>query len=112
MQPEDCPRFRKCGAPLCPMDPAIAKRSWFAGEEVCVKKEYQDLGWIERQKQLNDNHFRSWAEHRWTHEELVATAPQKRTLSPEHRAALVAAGERFRFRSKDPPESRELEEAQ
>jgi len=30
---QNCPRFEVCDAPLCPLDPDLALRVWYAGEE-------------------------------------------------------------------------------
>jgi hypothetical protein len=33
--PEGCPRFEKCAAPLCPLDPEWRRRKHLQGERVC-----------------------------------------------------------------------------
>ena len=31
-----CPKFDTCNAPICPLDPARAKRSYLKGEPICL----------------------------------------------------------------------------
>ena len=35
MNPEDCPKFHKCNAPACPLDPKRHKAVHLTGEPVC-----------------------------------------------------------------------------
>jgi len=86
-----------CSAPLCPLDPELAKRSWTIGEEVCTRSEHKEEPWIRRQKKLNRVRPASLMGQTFTTEYLTSTAPQKRTLSPEHRARLREFGRRYQF---------------
>ncbi len=36
MKPDDCPKFHKCSAPICPLDPKMLERVHLAGERVCI----------------------------------------------------------------------------
>lgn len=33
---EQCSKYNKCNAPLCPLDPDMRKRVYYAGEPVCT----------------------------------------------------------------------------
>ncbi len=35
---EDCPKFEKCSAPLCPLAKETEGMLWFADEEICTEK--------------------------------------------------------------------------
>jgi len=35
MNMQDCPKYQKCSAPLCPLDLDITKRSYRKGEPIC-----------------------------------------------------------------------------
>lgn len=54
MTAQDCPRYDKCSAPLCPMDEkSLVQASWFPNEEIC-KKRHPDgrPPWINTQKKI------------------------------------------------------------
>lgn len=44
-----CSKFESCSAPLCPLDPEIAKRVWYSEEDVC---HYNKHRWIKKQKSI------------------------------------------------------------
>ena len=49
----DCPKFDDCSAPLCPlqqntMDGGI----WYPDEEICRRRDFQNLPWISKQKAI------------------------------------------------------------
>jgi len=59
-----CPRFNNCGAMLCPMDEFLEHRSWYVDEEICTRRDFQNLDWIRKQKRIakiksvpNDKYF-------------------------------------------------------
>jgi len=62
----DCPKFEDCSAPLCPLDESSLKNGvWYPGiEEVCKRKDFQNLGWIGKQRAIakakapSDKYFR------------------------------------------------------
>ena len=35
MTPTDCPKWERCSAPICPLDPDVLKRSYLRDEPVC-----------------------------------------------------------------------------
>jgi hypothetical protein len=35
IQPSQCPKFERCNAPLCPLDPDWRQRGFFKGEAIC-----------------------------------------------------------------------------
>jgi len=47
-----CPRFKKCRAPLCPLDPNLPLRRWVVGEPICRNREFSQIEWILAQKSL------------------------------------------------------------
>jgi hypothetical protein len=36
MRMEDCPKFNRCSAPICPLDPDVLSRTYLPGEPVCL----------------------------------------------------------------------------
>ncbi|MHA1286156.1 MAG: hypothetical protein ACTSPB_02010 [Candidatus Thorarchaeota archaeon] len=47
----ECPHFRKCGAPLCPLDPeSLRKGIWYPDEPICHKR--PTPGWVKAQKKI------------------------------------------------------------
>ena len=53
--PEECPRFEKCDAPLCPLDSDSFKNSiWYPDEEICKYQKVNQLEWIKRQRKLSE----------------------------------------------------------
>jgi len=47
----DCPYFRKCGAPLCPLDPESLEHGiWFPDDPVCRRRPAPD--WVKAQKKI------------------------------------------------------------
>jgi len=49
---EDCPRWDKCTAPLCPRDPNIRKQIWYPDEEICRSQQCGGLDWIRAQRKI------------------------------------------------------------
>lgn len=50
----DCPKFEDgCSAPLCPLGRNSMKDGiWYSDEEICKVKDFRNLGWIKKQKQI------------------------------------------------------------
>jgi len=84
-----CPNYKTCNANLCPLDSDIEKRTWFIGEDVCNRKDHTDMPMVRRQKQLNKRKPMEYSEKPLFAVWLSESAPKKRRLSPEHRAALA-----------------------
>ena len=38
---EDCPRFIKCSAPICPLDEDMKRRVRLVGEDICTLRNFQ-----------------------------------------------------------------------
>ena len=36
MSPEECPKYRRCSANVCPLDPHVDRRTHLRGERVCL----------------------------------------------------------------------------
>lgn len=51
-KPQDCPAFEKCEAPLCPLDPGVGRARWFPDEPICRAEKYQELAWINKQRDI------------------------------------------------------------
>ena len=51
-RPEDCPAFEKCEAPLCPLDLGVGRARWFPDEPICRAEKYQELAWINKQRDI------------------------------------------------------------
>jgi hypothetical protein len=99
----DCKHFLTCNANLCPLDPDIASRSWFIGEDVCKHKDHKDLPMIRRQKQLNRLKPTIYAEKPLHADWLRKTAPRKISLSPEEKAERLARLHRKSSNDTHPP---------
>ena len=51
---EECEYFKRCIAPLCPLEKDIKKHIWYPDEPICSLKKFQNLDWIKKQKQLKN----------------------------------------------------------
>ena len=51
-KPEECPRYGKCKAPLCPLGPASVEITWLPDESICTMFV---LPWILLQRKLRRN---------------------------------------------------------
>jgi hypothetical protein len=100
---ESCDNFNECSANICPEDEDIAKRTWFIGEDSCIRKDFRKLGFIRRQKKLNKKRPPSFMDHLFSYQELVDTAPVKRVLSPEAKLRLVTRLKQYQFEKKPVP---------
>ena len=49
---KDCRYFESCDAPLCPLDPDIDKRTWFADEPICKCRKFAKLLWRKNQRKI------------------------------------------------------------
>ena len=48
-----CPRFDRCSAPLCPLDPDLHMRDgWWTDEAICRHQGFQQLPMIRKQRRL------------------------------------------------------------
>ena len=93
---DQCTIFEKCSAPLCPLDPEIEKRVWYADEPICASRKYGQHRWIRKQRSIQRRHTKSWFEQPIMFKMLYeASRPKK--LTDEQKAELT---ERFRKRIK------------
>jgi hypothetical protein len=83
-----CPNYKTCNANLCPLDSDLEKRTWFIGEDVCSRKDNAGLPMIRRQRQLNKRRPSEYSGKPLSSGWLSESAPRKRQISDEHRAAL------------------------
>ena len=97
---ESCGNFDGCSANLCPEDEDIAKRTWFIGEDACIRNDFRKQGFIRRQKKLNKKRPPSMLGRLFSYQELVDSAPVKRVLSPEQKLQLVARLKQYQFEKK------------
>jgi len=65
MKLEDCPKFDKCSAPLCPLDDGLHKRSHLQGERICqYVTRYAKIPFRDDLKgSIGDEHYKLVAEH-------------------------------------------------
>ncbi|MHC4634826.1 MAG: hypothetical protein ACYSYU_06405 [Planctomycetota bacterium] len=47
-----CRYFESCDAPLCPLDPDIDKRTWFADEPICKRRKFAKQLWRKNQRKI------------------------------------------------------------
>lgn len=88
--PKDCIRFQECSAPLCPLDPDIKERVWWAGEEdICKSRKHaKGLRWIKKQRSVVRRHTKSYFGTPITYEKLFdASRPRKMTEEQKRAAA-------------------------
>lgn len=51
---EHCRQFEDCTAPMCPLDPELSRKVWFADEDICASKKFgPGLKWIENQRKIS-----------------------------------------------------------
>ena len=96
---EVCRYWESCTAPICPLDVNLSQRSWFAGEEICRRKPFQQHLAVLAQKRIERRFrrgkecvglggVRKRAEQRYSGEELLtigqavlATREKKRVMA-------------------------------
>lgn len=50
---QECPRFKTCAAPLCPLNPEIDQHTWYPDEEICRRNGFTGrYRWIRVQKKI------------------------------------------------------------
>ena len=51
MEKTNCQKYDGCSAPICPLDKSsITDGVWYADEEICQLRKFQQLPWIKKQK--------------------------------------------------------------
>ena len=85
---KDCPQFEKCDAMLCPLDPDIEKRVWFADEPVCSSHKHGRHRWIRKQRSIRKRKTKSWNGKPISYRELY-DASRPRKLTDERRRELA-----------------------
>jgi len=49
----ECPKYRTCSAPLCPLDKeSLQKGIWYPDEAICNNERFKDLRWIKIQREI------------------------------------------------------------
>jgi len=84
-----CKSFERCDASLCPLDPDLSDRVWYADEDVCRGKGGFGLRWIKKQRSIQRNQTKSWLDKPITQQQLY-NASRPRQMSDEAREKLVA----------------------
>jgi len=96
---ERCPKFEACDAPLCPLDPDVALRIWYADEDICSSRHSTGVRWIRKQRSIVRHQTRTWLGRIVRHQELVE-ASRPRALSEAQRAQLAERLKRARQQKK------------
>ena len=53
MKSEDCEKFDKCSAPLCPWDESSLQHGlWYPGEDLCNFQKANQVDWVRRQRKI------------------------------------------------------------
>jgi len=81
-----CPSFRTCNAPLCPLDPNLKERIWYADEDVCKSRKFGNHRWIRKQRSIQKYQTKSWLGKPTTQKKLYE-ASRPPNLSAEDRKA-------------------------
>ena len=90
---EQCQRFEKCDAPLCPLDEDIEKRVWYVGEEICRAQKHNKHRWIKKQRSIVRRQTKTWLDKAITYEMLynASRPPKNREVTQAQLAALAKA---------------------
>lgn len=49
----DCPQYRSCSAPICPLDKGSMDRAvWYPTEETCTLSAFRNLPWVKNQRKI------------------------------------------------------------
>ena len=49
----ECPKYRTCNAPLCPLDKESLKKGvWYPDEAICSNQRFKGLRWIKIQRRI------------------------------------------------------------
>lgn len=86
--PEKCPSFETCSAMLCPLDPDLKGRTWFADEDICRSRTYGQRRWVRKQRSIQKRQTKSWLERPVTYDELF-NASRPKQLTDEQRQAMA-----------------------
>jgi len=82
-----CSSFNKCSAPLCPLDPEISRRIWYADEPVCISARFGKHRWIRKQRSIQRRGTKSWQNRPVTYDQLFK-ASRPREISEDRRKGL------------------------
>ena len=82
--------FEKCNAPLCPLDPVIKARIWWADEEICRSRKHGQHRWIRKQRSIQKRGTKFWLNKPITYE-MLFDASRPMTLADEQKEARRAA---------------------
>ncbi len=85
---EKCPRFEICDAPLCPLDPDMQSRVWYAEEDVCKSQKYNKHRWIRKQRSIQRRQTKTWFNRPVTHQQLY-DASRPRQMTDEQKAEIT-----------------------
>ena len=86
-----CKSFVGCNASLCPIDPDLSDRVWYADEDVCRGRAGSGKRWIKKQRSIQRNQTKCWLNKPITYQELY-DASRPRKMTDEARAILAARG--------------------
>ena len=85
---QNCPRFEICDAPLCPLDPDLALRIWYAGEETCKCQKYNKHRWIRKQRSIVRRQTKTWLDRPVIYQQLY-DASRPKNISEERKAEMA-----------------------
>jgi hypothetical protein len=86
---EKCNSFEGCDASLCPLDPGLSDRVWYADEDICKGRAGSGKRWIRKQRSIQRNQTKSWLNRPTTYQNLY-DASRPRQISEAAREKLVA----------------------
>lgn len=99
---EDCDRFEKCDAPICPLDPDKHLRVWYSDEEVCKSQTHNKHRWIKKQRSIQRRQTKTWLGHPVFFQELYdASRPgNKKELTEEEKKKVAERFAKYREKKK------------
>ncbi len=92
---QGCPSYESCNSPLCPLDPKLKDRLWFADEDICQGRAGSGKRWIKKQRSIVKRQTKSYMDRAVTYQELYDNS-RPRQMSEEQRAILVTRMQNIR----------------
>jgi hypothetical protein len=86
---QQCDIYARCSAPLCPLDPEINRRVWYADEAVCTSTKHGKHRWVRKQRSIKRLKTKSWFGHPVRLQQLLAASNPRRPLTEEQKRVMT-----------------------
>jgi hypothetical protein len=106
----NCNRYGQCNANLCPLDPGLKNRIWYADEEVCSSRKYGNRRWIKKQRLIQKRQYKKWMDRPITQQQLfdVSRPPAVTKEEQERRREQVRKFNYCRIKDQSVSQERQL----